>query len=158
VPSPDACCDALVAKEPTYDTVRLTALLSGFAQRSAISWFLGLPLSNVSLLYCLLAALVVHLANIVTQVAIWSHPKLMIELIGVRPDSPRAANATLTALVLALDAAIIRAIAIGSLGHHLDGWTIWMLALGCSLLQLAVNLFVQLVERAAEAVAQISPR
>jgi hypothetical protein len=48
----------------------LTALLSGFAQRSAISWFLGLPLSDVSLLYCLLAALIVHLANVVTQVAI----------------------------------------------------------------------------------------
>jgi hypothetical protein len=136
----------------------LTALLSGFAQRSAISWFLGLPLSDVSLLYCLLAALVVHLANVVTQVAIWSHPKLMIELIGARPDSPRAANAMLTALTLALDAAIIRAIAIGSLGHYLDGWTIWTLAFGCSLIQLGVNFFVQLVERSMEAVAHVPPR
>src|SRR5271166_126008 len=31
----------------------LTAVLSGFAQRSAISWFLGLPLSDVSLLVLL---------------------------------------------------------------------------------------------------------
>jgi hypothetical protein len=136
----------------------LTALLSGFAQRSAISWFLGLPLGDVSLLYCWLAALVVHLANVVTQVAIWSHPKQMIKLIGAGSDSPRPANAMLTALTLVLDAAIIRIIAIESLGYYLDGWTIWTLAFGCSLIQLGVNFFVQLVERSMEAVAHLPLR
>ena len=68
------------------------------------------------------------------------------------------ANATLTVVNLALSSAIIRVIAIGTYGNYRDSWTIWTLAMGCALIQLGINLFVQLVEHAAEAVAQIPPR
>jgi hypothetical protein len=142
----------------------LTALLSGFALRSAISWYLERPLAQVSLMYCMLAALIVFLVNIVVQVAIWSRPDLMLKLtLKLSEGRPEPelwrANVTLTVLYLALSSVIFRVIAIGSFGHYWDSLTISTLAVGCSLIQLGINSFVQLVEGAAEAAAaQLTPR